>query len=92
MSGKKKEIKQNFEDALVRLEKIVEELENDEIDLDKALKLYEEGISLSRFCNEKINDAERKIEILKNGGTLIKEIKEKGKTESPAEMELFSDV
>lgn len=92
MSGKKTEKVQKFENALNRLEKIVEELESDDIDLDKALELYEEGISLSRFCNEKINDAESKIEILKNGGTLIKEIKEKGKISSPAEMELFSDL
>jgi exodeoxyribonuclease VII small subunit len=92
MSGKNKAKQKKFEVSLERLEQIVSELESDDIELDTALKLYEEGISLSRYCNEKINEAERKIEILKNGGTLKKEIEEKGEVKSTPEMELFSDM
>ena len=53
-----------FEKALERLEKIVAELEEGNIPLDEALKKYEEGIKLSRACNEKLNQAEKKIQVL----------------------------
>ncbi len=59
---KKQEIK--FEEALEKLESIVNELETGKADLDKSLKLFEEGIKLSRFCNQKINEAKQKIEVL----------------------------
>ena len=62
--------KEKFEDALNRLEKIVSKLEEGDIPLEKSLKLFEEGIRLSRFCNQKLDEAERKVEILlkdKNG-------------------------
>ncbi len=54
----------NFEDALQRLEKIVEELEKGDLSLTESLKLFEEGVSLSRFLREELDKAERKIEIL----------------------------
>ncbi len=54
----------DFEDALARLEGIVEKLEKGELALEKALKLFEEGIKISRFCNTKLDEAERKVEIL----------------------------
>jgi exodeoxyribonuclease VII small subunit len=53
-----------FEKALERLEKIVEELEAGNIPLEDALKKYEEGVRLSRACNEKLTQAEKKIQIL----------------------------
>ncbi len=53
-----------FEKALLRLEKIVEELESGNIALDEALKKYEEGVKLARACQEKLTQAEKKIEIL----------------------------
>jgi len=53
-----------FEKALARLEKIVEELETGNIPLEEALKKYEEGVKLSRACQEKLAQAEKKIEIL----------------------------
>ncbi len=64
-----------FEKALERLEKIVEELETGNISLDEALKKYEEGIRLSRACQKKLSEAEKKIEILTRSldGTLKKE-------------------
>lgn len=56
-----------FEDALKKLEKIVAEMESGEIPLDESLKRYEEGIKLSRFCLKKLEEAEKKIEILQKG-------------------------
>jgi len=54
----------DFENALSRLESIVAELERGELALEKALQLFEEGITISRFCNCKLTEAERKVEIL----------------------------
>ncbi len=54
----------DFENALTRLETIVVELERGEVPLEKALQLFEEGITISRFCNSKLTEAERKVEIL----------------------------
>ena len=54
----------SFEKALKRLEQVVEKLESRELDLDKSLKIFEEGIKLSRICNKRLDSAERKIEIL----------------------------
>ncbi len=59
--------KEKFEDALDKLEKIVSKLEEGDIALEESLKLFEEGIRLSRFCNQKLDEAERKVEILLKG-------------------------
>jgi len=56
-----------FEDALSRLEGIVEELESGELSLEQALAAFEEGIRLSRICSKQLDEAERKIEILIKG-------------------------
>ncbi len=59
-----------FEAALARLEEIVQELEKGDLPLEQSLKLFEEGIKLSRICNKRLEEAERKVEILmkdKNG-------------------------
>lgn len=56
--------KVKFEDALERLEEIVGKLEEGELALDESLKVFEEGIKLSRFCSGKLEEAEKKIEIL----------------------------
>ena len=53
-----------FEDALTRLETIVTELERGELPLDESLKIFEEGIKLSKTCLKILDDAERKVEIL----------------------------
>ena len=53
-----------FEDALARLEAIVAELENGELPLDQSLKMFEEGIKLSKICLKILDDAERKVELL----------------------------
>jgi len=53
-----------FEKAMERLEKIVEELEEGGLPLEESLKKFEEGIKLSRFCSNKLKEAEKRIEIL----------------------------
>jgi exodeoxyribonuclease VII small subunit len=61
-----------FENALKELEQIVEQLEDSELPLDDALKLFEKGIKLSQFCSARLDDAEQKVELLLKdaGGTL----------------------
>ena len=54
----------DFETALKRLEEIVKKLENGELSLDSALQLFEEGIKLSHFCHTRLEEAERRVEIL----------------------------
>jgi exodeoxyribonuclease VII small subunit len=49
------------------LEKIVRDLEEGELPLDDALKLFEEGVRLSRLCSAKLDEAEKRIEILMKG-------------------------
>tara|TARA_B100001105_G_scaffold138122_1_gene110662 strand:+ start:581 stop:826 length:246 start_codon:yes stop_codon:yes gene_type:complete len=56
-----------FEKAMSRLEKIVEELERGDLDIDKSLEIFEEGIKMSRVCSKKLNEAEAKIEKLTKG-------------------------
>ena len=54
----------DFESALKRLEEIVRKLEAGELSLDSTLELFEEGIKLSRFCHARLEQAERRVEIL----------------------------
>jgi len=58
-----------FEECLQRLEKIVQELEQGEVSLEKSLTLFEEGMQLSSDCRKELEQAEGKVEILlkKNG-------------------------
>jgi exodeoxyribonuclease VII small subunit len=53
-----------FEASLEALEKIVEELEQGDLPLEKSLELFEQGIGLSRQCQERLSQAERRIEVL----------------------------
>jgi len=53
-----------FEVALARLEEIVQELEKGDIPLEQSLKLFEEGIKLSRLCSKRLEDAERRVDVL----------------------------
>ena len=56
-----------FEEAVNKLEEIVRALEDGNTPLDRALKLCENGIALVRFCNEKLDSAEQKINMLVSG-------------------------
>jgi len=63
--------KKTFEAALGRLEQITEELEQGDPSLDKSLKKFDEGIELVKFCNKKLEEARKKIDLLvKQDGTL----------------------
>jgi exodeoxyribonuclease VII small subunit len=54
----------SFESSLEELERIVRELEQGELPLEKSLALFEQGVKLSRECQDRLNQAERRIEIL----------------------------
>lgn len=57
-------MKPNFETSLAALEKIVRDLETGDLPLEESLKLFEDGVRLSRECQERLNQAERRIEVL----------------------------
>jgi len=65
-----------LEKAMKRLEDIVEDLEKGELDIDKSLEIFEEGIKMSRLCTKKLNEAEAKIEKLTKDqkGELVTEL------------------
>lgn len=62
-----------FEDLIIELEKITNTLENENSNLDESVKLFEKGIIISKKCNEKLEKAERKITMLINDETEIRE-------------------
>ncbi len=53
-----------FEEALRELEEIVNRLEQGDLPLEEALRLFEEGVKLSRYCHTKLDEAQRRVEIL----------------------------
>ena len=57
-----------FEAQLATLERIVKELESGDLPLEQSLDLFEQGVKLSRECQERLNEAERRIEVLLRGG------------------------
>ena len=59
---------QTFESSLKELEKIVRGLEEGDLSLEDSLKLFEDGVRLSRECQERLNQAERRIEVLLKDG------------------------
>jgi exodeoxyribonuclease VII small subunit len=60
----------DFESAIAELETIVKTLEEGDLALEKSLALYERGVTLSRFCHSKLEEAERRIEILNERGEI----------------------
>jgi len=70
----------SFEEAMKRLEEIVRELENGDIEIEKALLIFEEGTKLSRLCAKKLSRIERRVEILTRG------------REGEENLELFRDL
>jgi exodeoxyribonuclease VII small subunit len=69
---KREQVKANapssFEAQLATLERIVRELERGDLPLEQSLDLFEQGVRLSRECQERLNEAERRIEVLLRGG------------------------
>mgnify|MGYP001612011750 CR=1 FL=1 len=55
---------EKFEDALKKLEGIIEKMEKGDIPLNESLKLFEEGVKLTRFCSQELQKAEKKVELL----------------------------
>jgi len=60
----------DFESAIAELEKIVKQLEDGDLALDKSLALFERGIELSRYCHDQLGAAQRRIEVLSERGQL----------------------
>ena len=60
----------DFEAAIAELETIVRKLEEGDLPLERSLELYERGVHLSRFCHSRLEEAERRIEILNERGQL----------------------
>jgi len=60
----------DFEAALTELDVIVKKLEDGDIPLEQSLQLFERGVQLSRFCHARLEEAERRIEILNERGQL----------------------
>jgi exodeoxyribonuclease VII small subunit len=60
----------DFEAAITELESIVKRLEEGDLALETSLALYERGVQLSRFCHSRLEDAERRIEVLNERGDL----------------------
>lgn len=56
--------KENFEEALQKLEGIVSRMEHGDLSLEEALQAFEEGIKLAKFCSRKLDEAERKVAVL----------------------------
>jgi len=56
--------KKTFEQSLKQLEQIVRELESGDLPLELALKKFEEGVELSKFCSQKLEETERRISVL----------------------------
>lgn len=78
----------DFEKAFQQLETIVKRLESEELPLDEALQLFEEGIRLSRLCNRKLEEVEKKIELIladAKGQPRVEPFEEEELEDEPAE-------
>lgn len=64
---------ENFEELMIKLEEITNKLEKEQLSLDESVKLFEEGMKISKECNSKLEDAEKRITILINQSGEIKE-------------------
>ena len=60
----------DFEAAIAELESVVKKLEEGDLPLEQSLALYERGVQLSRFCHARLEEAERRIDILTDRGEL----------------------
>lgn len=58
---KQKKTEKSFEDSFTRLENILEKLESEDVTLEETIKMYEEGLTLTKFCYDKLNNAELRI-------------------------------
>ena len=97
MSGKNKPAELNFEKAMDRLETIVEQMESGKLPLEDLIVRYEEGMSLVKVCQERLSNAEQKIEIIARnnaGKPIVKNFEpaaESSNDDKEAEKELRND-
>jgi exodeoxyribonuclease VII small subunit len=83
MAETTKKAPKSFEEAIQRLEDIVEQLESPELPLEKSIELFEEGMKLSQFCNAKLNEAEKKItQLVKKPAGKVEEVPFEGDSPS----------
>jgi exodeoxyribonuclease VII small subunit len=62
--AKKDQQEKKFEDALKRLEEVLESLEHGNLNLEESVQTFEEGVKLVRFCHDKLDEVERRVELL----------------------------
>lgn len=82
-TSKKVQTPVNFEDAMKRLDEIVAKLEEDKLPLDEMIALYEEGVTLSRLCSEKLENAEQKVRLItrqSDGNITLENFNERGES------------
>jgi exodeoxyribonuclease VII small subunit len=85
--SKQREAELNFEGAMDRLEKIVEQMESGKLPLEDLIVRYEEGMNLVKICQERLANAEQKIEIIARnsaGKTVVKDFEPTQEPETPA--------
>ncbi len=63
----------SYEQAVARLKEVVEKLEQGSLDLEESLRLFEEGIVLSRTCDEKLRGVEARVQVLVEKSNSLKE-------------------
>ena len=63
----------SFEELVTKLEEVTNKLEKDNLNLDESIKLFEEGMEISKKCNKRLEEAEKKITILLQDGEEVKE-------------------
>lgn len=76
MAQKKTKTESTFEDSFTRLEKILEQLEGDDCTLEDTIKLYEEGLGLTKICYDKLNNAELRIKEISKASKSSAEVKD----------------
>ena len=62
--AKKDQSEKSFEDALKRLEEVLESLEHGNLNLEDSVQAFEEGVKLVRFCHDRLDEVERRVELL----------------------------
>lgn len=70
----------SFEDSLTKLETIVEKMESGDLKLEDSLKLFEEGMKLTKECNQRLNEIEKKVKLLLNSASAKAKGDEPGKS------------
>ena len=83
--ARKDSTNKKFETALEDLEQVVEQLDSGELSLEDSLAAFEKGVGLVKFCNDKLNEVEKKVELLvkdKDGKPQLKAFKDSSEDES----------